>query len=79
MTKVPLLASWLYQYNETRLEGIDLNTIALSSVIAKAPNDGAGLMVMKKAMDTAKQDGQNMVALLAASMPHLGQSIDIKA
>lgn len=56
-----------------------MNTIALSSVIAKAPNDGAGLMVMKKAMDTAKQDGQNMVALLAASMPHLGQSIDIKA
>lgn len=56
-----------------------MNTIALSSVIAKAPSDGAGLMVMKKAMDTAKQDGQNMVALLAASLPHLGKSIDIKA
>jgi hypothetical protein len=33
---------------------------------------------MKKAMDTAKQDGANMVNLLAASLPHLGKTIDIK-
>jgi len=56
-----------------------LNISDLSSIIAKAPNDGAGLMVMKKAMDTAKQDGQNMVSLLAAALPHLGRNLDIKA
>lgn len=56
-----------------------MDITSLSSVIAKAPNDGAGLMIMKKAMDTAKQDGQNTVALLAASLPHLGQTVDIQA
>lgn len=56
-----------------------MNISGLSSVISKAPNDIVGLMVMKKAMDTAKQDGQNMAALLSAALPHLGKNIDIKA
>ena len=56
-----------------------MNITTLSSIVAKAPNDGAGLMIMKKAMDTAKQDGADMVTLLAASLPHLGKNIDIKA
>lgn len=58
-----------------------MNPVTLSSIVSKAPNDIIGLMVMKKAMDTAQQDGQNMAALLAASVPHpfLGQTMDIKA
>jgi hypothetical protein len=32
-----------------------------------APAHGAGLMVMKKALDTYRQEGQNMASLLAQS------------
>jgi hypothetical protein len=56
-----------------------MNPVTLSSVMSSAPKDGAGIMVMKKAMDTFKQDGQSVVQLLAAALPHLGQNIDIKA
>ncbi|MCX7779915.1 MAG: YjfB family protein [Negativicutes bacterium] len=55
-----------------------MDKVTLSSVVAKAPNDIVGLMVMKKAMNTAKQDGQNMVNLIASTLPHLGKNIDIK-
>jgi hypothetical protein len=50
----------------------------------RSPNDGAGLMVMKKALDTMSQEGQSLVNLLQqsaqpASPPNLGNTLDIKA
>jgi hypothetical protein len=54
------------------------------SVTLSAKPDGAGLLVMKKALDTFSRDGQNLVDLLkqsasAPSSPSLGNNIDIKA
>jgi hypothetical protein len=54
------------------------------SVTLSAKSDGAGLLVMKKALDTFSRDGQNLVDLLkqsapAPSPPNLGNNIDIKA
>lgn len=56
-----------------------MSPVGLTSAIASTPKDGAGILVMKKAMDTFKQDGQSMVQLLAASLPHLGKNVDIRA
>lgn len=60
-----------------------MNPISLSNVFSTAAQDGAGLMVMKKAMDTFKQDGRSMVELLSAlpqnAPPHIGQNLDIRA
>ncbi len=48
-----------------------------------APAAGAGLMVMKKALDTYRQEGRNMASLLAkaappAPAPNLGTRLDIR-
>lgn len=62
-----------------------MNISSLNPTAAlRAVNDGAGLMVMKKALDTVNQDGQNLVNLLqqstqSASSPSLGNKIDITA
>lgn len=59
-----------------------MNASNLSSVIRQSPQDIVGLLVMKKAMDTFKQDGQGMIGLLDSlpqNPPHLGQHIDIRA
>lgn len=52
------------------------------SVTLRSQADGAGLMVMKKALDTFTRDGQNMVNLLLqsppVSPPNLGNSVDIR-
>ncbi len=62
-----------------------MNISSINPAITLAANpDGAGVMVMKKALDTFSQDGQNIVAMLKQSAPplsppHLGNAIDIKA
>lgn len=53
------------------------------AITLSAQADGAGLMVMKKALDTFTADGQNIVALLQQSAPpvappNLGNTIDIR-
>lgn len=57
-----------------------VNTAALSA----APKDGAGLLVMRKALGVMAQDGQNLVTMLMKSAPpvsppHLGKKIDVMA
>jgi hypothetical protein len=54
------------------------------AVTLAAKADGAGLLVMKKALDTFSRDGRNMVDLLkqsapSVSPPNLGNTIDLKA
>jgi hypothetical protein len=51
-------------------------------VTLSAIPDGAGILVMKKALDTFSRDGQSLVDLLNKSAPpsppNLGNNIDIK-
>lgn len=60
-----------------------MNAVSLSASfrLAQMQNDGAGILVMKKAMDNLAQEGNNMVQLLA-SLPSLqtglGQNVDIR-
>jgi hypothetical protein len=60
-----------------------MNAITLSNVFATAVNDGGGQLIMKKALDTFRQDGQSMVQLLQSmpknAAPHLGRNVDIRA
>ncbi len=62
-----------------------MNINAISPAFSRsATTDGAGVMVMKKALDAFSQDGQNIVALLRQSAPpvsppNLGNNVDIKA
>lgn len=61
-----------------------MNAATLARVANAAPQDGAGLLVMRKALGVMRQDGQDMVELLKksappASPPHLGRKIDISA
>lgn len=49
-----------------------------------ASKDAYGLLVMRKAMQTMTQQGQDMAAMLSQmgqtiSPPHLGQNVDIQA
>lgn len=59
-----------------------MNILPVNTASAlRTVNDGAGLLVMKKALDTLSQDGQNLVTLLQQSVspPGLGNKIDITA
>lgn len=56
--------------------------IAALSVLSKqlSVQDAASIMVLKKCLDTAEQNGQGVVNLINASsvsLPHLGKSVDI--
>ncbi|MDR3561696.1 MAG: YjfB family protein [Negativicutes bacterium] len=58
-----------------------MNPVGLSSVISMAQNNAAGTMVMKKALNTFQQDGNNLVQQLAQMVqsvqPNLGKNVDI--
>ena len=61
-----------------------MNAATLARATTTAPQDGAGLLVMRKALTVMSQDGQNLVAMLknsapSVSPPHLGGKIDISA
>lgn len=59
-----------------------MNILSLNpSTALRAVNDGAGILVMKKALDTVNQNGQDLVNLLQQSVspPNLGNKIDITA
>lgn len=62
-----------------------MNIVSISPAFTRSASpDGAGVMVMKKALDAFSQDGQNIVAMLQQSAPpvqppNLGKNIDIKA
>ena len=61
-----------------------MNPVSVSSAFraAQSQNDGAAVLVMKKALDVFKQDGNNTVNLLASipknAEPNLGSKIDIR-
>jgi len=62
-----------------------MNIMSVNPAVTLATKaDGAGLLVMKKALDTFSRDGQNIVDLLKQSSPpvsppNLGNNLDIKA
>jgi|GEM_PF-4878472 len=59
---------------------MDITSLSMMASMGNVQNQ-AGLMIMKKAMDTNQQSSQSMMTLLAAtptlSPAHLGQTIDI--
>lgn len=62
---------------------MDIAALSMVSSQSSAQN-AAGIMVLKKAMNTMDQTGQAVVNLIqtatpALSLPHLGQNIDINA
>jgi hypothetical protein len=67
---------------ENKLEVTDMNAISLSSVMSNAVDDGGGILVMKKALDTFKQEGQMLEKLLSSmpqiADPNLGKNVDIR-
>jgi len=64
-------------------EGTSVNTIGSPAAIYTPQNSGsAGNLVMKKAMDTVNQEGQNVLQLLNAPQnldPYRGKNVDIRA
>jgi Putative motility protein len=64
------------------LEVIIMNAISLSSVMSNSVSDGGGILVMKKALDTFRQEGQMLEKLLSSvpqiADPNLGKNVDIR-
>ena len=63
---------------------MDIAALATTASQARV-NNQASILVMKKAMDTASDQSQGLLALMSTSstpsisLPHLGNNIDISA